>query len=105
MTGADVKKLPAHIWTDSLTVEKSSIVKFNTDVRANVLNIRSTKIEQLPKDLRVNTLIVDTKTAKTLPLTTLRQCGEIVMDDMTYGERRVGADFEFCSVSTEYAAV
>ena len=100
MTGAKLKKLPAHIYTDSLTIEKSTITKLNTDLRANVLNIRNTKLEQLPKDFRVNSLIVDAKTAKNLSLSILRQCGSIDMDGVVYSQNSVNG-FNFCSVTSE----
>ena len=102
MSGLKVKKLPAHIYTDSLNLSKSNITKLNTDIRANVMNISSTKIEQLPKNFTVNKLIVDSKTAKNMPFTMITQCNEVEMDGQVYASRSfVSNDFNFCSMNTE----
>lgn len=101
MTNAKIKKMPAHIGADYLTVEKSSVTKFN-EVRVNTLNIKNTKVEQLPKDMRVNTLIVDSKTAKNLPLSVVRQCGTMEIDGFRYVENNTSVEgFNFCSVNSE----
>ncbi len=101
MSGAKIKKLPAHVWTESLNMEKSNVLlKSNSDIKTNYLNIRSSKVDQLPKELRVSKLVIDSKTAKALPLTSLRQCEEIQIDGVTYSENRSG-DYNFCSVSSE----
>lgn len=102
MSGAKIKKLPAHVWTESLNMEKSSVLlKSNSDIKTNYLNIRSSKIDQLPKDLRVSKLVVDTKTAKSLPLSSLRQCEEIQIDGVTYSQHH-SEEYNFCSsVSSE----
>ncbi len=101
MSCAKIKKLPAHVWTESLNMEKSNVLlKSNSDIRTNYLNIRSSKVDQLPKELRVSKLVIDSKTAKCLPLTSLRQCEEIQIDGVTYSENR-SSDYNFCSVSSE----
>ena len=69
-------------------MEKSSIEKLNTDIRANVFNIRGTKISSLPKNLRVHKLITDSKSAKNLSLMTLKQCDELILDESIYFEQR-----------------
>ena len=83
-----------------LSVEKSNIEKLNTEIRTNVFNISGTKIEQLPKNFHVNTLVVDSKVAKNLSLTTLNQCNELVIDGRRYYEQN-GSDYNFCSVNSE----
>lgn len=101
MTGTKVKKLPSHIYTGSLTMEKSNVEKLNTDIRTNVFNIVGTKIEQLPKNFNVRTLIVDSKIAKNLPLTTMRQCEELIIDGYRYFGQNSVNNFNFCSVNQE----
>ena len=99
MFNAKIGKLPEHIWTDSFSIEKSNLEKLNTDVRANVFNIRNTKITALPKNLRVRRLVVDSKTAKNLSLTTLKQCEELVMDNTAYFEQSNTANnFDYSNV-------
>lgn len=99
MTNAKIGKLPEHIWTDSFTMEKSNIEKLNTDVRANVFNIRNTKLTALPKNMRVGKLIVDSKTAKNLSLTTLKQCDELVLDDTSFFMQNSSANnFDYSNV-------
>ena len=99
MTNAKIGKLPEHIWTDSFTMEKSDIEKLNTDIRANVFNIKNTKITSLPKNMRVKRLIVDTKTAKNLSLMTLKQCDELVFDNVMYSEQNITMNnFDFSNV-------
>ena len=57
-------------------------------------------MEQLPKDMRVNNLIVDSKTAKNLPLTVLRQCGSMNIDGFNYVETNSSVEnFSFCSMN------
>lgn len=98
MTNAKIGKLPEHIWTDRFTIEKSSIEKLNTDVRANEFNIRNTKITALPKNMRVGRLIVDSKTAKNLSLMTLKQCDELVLDNVSYFEQKTTNNFDYSNV-------
>ncbi len=86
MSGAIIGKLPVHIWTDSLNMEKCSVEKLNTDIRANYFNIKGTKFTSLPKMMKVQKLVVDSKAAKTLPLTSLRQCDELIFDEFRYSE-------------------
>ena len=100
MSGTKIKKLPEHIYTGSLTMEKSNVEKLNTDIRTNVFNISGTKIEQLPKNFHVNTLIMDSKVAKNLSLTTLNMCNELVIDGHRYFEQHE-AGYNFCSVNSE----
>ena len=57
-------------------------------MRANVFNIRGTKISSLPKNLRVHKLITDSKSAKNLSLMTLKQCDELILDESIYFEQR-----------------
>lgn len=99
MSNSKIGKLPEHIWTDSLNMEKTSIEKINTDVRANTFNIRGTKFTSLPKTMHVQKLVTDTKSAKNLPLTALRQCDELILDDTVYSERTITTEnFNFSDV-------
>ena len=101
MTGAEIKRIekPIDAKFVNFTIEKSDIEKLNTDIRANVFNIKNTKITSLPKNMRVKRLIVDTKTAKNLSLMTLKQCDELVFDNVMYSEQNITMnDFDFSNV-------
>lgn len=107
MSSAKIGKLPEHIWTDSLNMEKCVIEKFNTDIKANVFNIKGTKFTTLPKNFSVHRIIVDSKSAKFLPLSTIKQCEELMFDETMFCEQRgFSADFSnFVSEVSEVATV
>lgn len=88
MSGASIGKLPVHIWTDSLNMEKCSVEKLTSDIKANVFNVKGTKFTSFPKNFSVHRLVVDSKAAKYLPLSVMKQCEELMFDETMYCEQR-----------------
>ena len=98
-SAASVKKWPSHIYANYLDMSKCDWPKVNTEV------ICSSTLENLPKNMNVKCLVLDSKTAKKFPLSAVMNFDSVNIDNSVVSVQHNSDCNSLNNSSTECCAI